>query len=120
MGPVLDGVADHMKNYSDDQTFLVADAKPVDAAAELKKARADVLVNYMPVGSQKAAEYYAQAALDADCGFVNCMPVFIVSDSAWGEKFKQKIFLVWATTLNRKSALPLCIARWQNYFLIGE
>jgi len=92
MGPVLDGVADHMKNYPDDQTFLVADAKPVNVADELKKAGADVLINYMPVGSQKATEYYAQAALDAGCGFVNCMPVFIVSDSAWGEKFKQKIF----------------------------
>jgi len=90
MGPVLDGVADHMKNYPDDQTFLVADAKPVNVADELKKAGADVLINYMPVGSQKATEYYAQAALDAGCGFVNCMPVFIVSDSAWGEKFKQK------------------------------
>ncbi len=90
MGPVLDGVADHMNDYPEDQTFKVAGEKPVDVAAELKKAKADVLVSYMPVGSQKAAEYYAQAALDADCGFVNCMPIFIVSDKAWGEKFKQK------------------------------
>jgi Myo-inositol-1-phosphate synthase len=90
MAPVLDGVAEHMKDYPQDQTFAIADEKPVDVAEELKKAKADVLVSYMPVGSQKAAEYYAQAALDANCGFVNCMPIFIVSDEAWGDKFKRK------------------------------
>ena len=89
MGPVLDGVAEHMKDYPEDQTFSVADLSAVDVAAELKKAGADVLVSYMPVGSQKAAEYYAQAALDSGCAFVNCMPVFIVSDKVWGEKFTQ-------------------------------
>jgi myo-inositol-1-phosphate synthase len=87
MGPVLDGVADHMKDYPEDQTFSVADLPAVNVAEELKKAKADVLVSYMPVGSQKAAEYYTQAALDAGCGFVNCMPIFIVSDKIWGEKF---------------------------------
>jgi len=55
--------------------------------AELKKSRAEVLVSYMPVGSQKATEFYAQAAIDAGCAFVNCMPVFIVSDDVWGKKF---------------------------------
>lgn len=90
MAPVLDGIAEHMKNYPEDQTFAVSDEKPVDIAEELKKAQADVLISYMPVGSQKAAEQYAQAALDAGCGFVNCMPIFIVSDEAWGNKFKEK------------------------------
>ncbi|MCU0653408.1 MAG: inositol-3-phosphate synthase [Candidatus Pacebacteria bacterium] len=90
MGPVLDGVADHMKDYPEDQTFAVADQNPVNIAEELKKAKADVLVNYMPVGSQKATEHYAQSALDAGCGFVNCMPIFIVSDKVWGEKFREK------------------------------
>lgn len=90
MAPVLDGVADHMKDYPENQTFVVAKLDPVNVANELKKAKADVLVSYMPVGSQKAAEFYAQAALDADCGFVNCMPIFIVSDKVWGDKFKEK------------------------------
>ena len=90
MGPVLDGVADHMQNYPEEQSFAVADEKPVNVAEELKKAKVDVLVSYMPVGSQKAAEYYAQAALDAGCGFVNCMPIFIVSDEKWAAKFKEK------------------------------
>jgi myo-inositol-1-phosphate synthase len=90
MGPILDGVADHMKNYPEKQTFLPADFKPVDVAKELERSKADVLVNYMPVGSQKATEFYAKAALAAGCGFINCMPVFIVSDKDWGEKFAKK------------------------------
>jgi myo-inositol-1-phosphate synthase len=89
MGPVLDGVAPHMKDYPDEQTFLVANEKPVDVAAELKKSGAHILVNYMPVGSQKATEHYAQAAIDAGCAFVNCMPVFIVSEKKWEDKFKK-------------------------------
>ncbi|HOK35163.1 MAG TPA: inositol-3-phosphate synthase [Candidatus Pacearchaeota archaeon] len=90
MGPVLDGVADHMKNYPEDQTFLPAKQKPVDVVKELKKSKTDILINYMPVGSQKATEFYAKAALDAGVAFINCMPVFIVSDKDWGEKFEKK------------------------------
>jgi len=89
MGPVLDGVADHMKNYPEERRFVVAKAKPVNVAAMLKKSKADVLINYMPVGSQEATEYYANAALKAGCAFVNCMPVFIVSDQKWAEKFEK-------------------------------
>ncbi|HOC53426.1 MAG TPA: inositol-3-phosphate synthase [Candidatus Pacearchaeota archaeon] len=90
MGPILDGVADHMKNYPDDQTFLPDKKKPVDIVAELKKSGADVFVSYMPVGSQKATEYYAQACLDAGVAFINCMPVFICSDEKWEKKFRDK------------------------------
>jgi myo-inositol-1-phosphate synthase len=90
MGSVLDGVAPHMKDYPEDQTFIVAKEKPVDVAAELKKSGAEILVSYMPVGSQKAVEYYAQAALDAGVALVNCMPVFICSDEKWEKKFRDK------------------------------
>lgn len=89
MGPVLDGVAPHMANYPEDRRFLVADVSPCDVKRELQDSGADVLVNYMPVGSEKATRFYAQAALDAGVGFVNCMPVFIASDPAWAEKFQQ-------------------------------
>jgi myo-inositol-1-phosphate synthase len=65
MGKILDGVADHMKDYPEDQTFVPAKENPVDVVAELKKSGAQILVSYMPVGSQKAVEFYAQAALDA-------------------------------------------------------
>jgi myo-inositol-1-phosphate synthase len=90
MGNVLDGVAPHMKNYPEDQTFVVAKEKPVDVVEELKKSGAEILINYCPVGSQKAVEYYANCALKAGCAFINCMPVFIASDKNWAEKFEKK------------------------------
>jgi myo-inositol-1-phosphate synthase len=90
MGNVLDGVAPHMKNYPEHQTFVVAKEKPVDVVKELKKSGAEILINYCPVGSQKAVEYYANCALKAGCAFINCMPVFIVSNKKWAEKFEKK------------------------------
>ncbi len=90
MGNILDGVADHMKNYPEEQTFLPSDKKAVDVVEELKKSKADILVSYMPVGSQKAVEFYAQAALDAGVALVNCMPIFICSDPKWEKKFRDK------------------------------
>ncbi|MBI4020591.1 MAG: inositol-3-phosphate synthase, partial [Candidatus Aenigmarchaeota archaeon] len=89
-GPVLDGVADHMKHYAEDRAFKVSEEKPVDVAKALKEAEADMLVNYLPVGSEEAVQYYAQAALDAGVAFVNCMPVFIVSEPGWAAKFQKK------------------------------
>ncbi len=90
MGPVLDGVASHMKEYPEDKTFVVAKEKPVDVAEELKKSGAEILINYLPVGSQKAVEYYANCALKAGCAFINCMPVFIASEKNWAERFEKK------------------------------
>jgi myo-inositol-1-phosphate synthase len=87
-GPTLDGIASHMKDYADDRTFIVSDESPVDVAKVLKETKADVLVNYMPVGSEEATKYYAEAALKANCGFVNCMPVFIASTPEWARKFE--------------------------------
>jgi myo-inositol-1-phosphate synthase len=90
MGPVLDGAASHMKEYPKEKTFLVAKKKPVDVAKELKKLGVEILINYLPVGSQKATEFYANAALEAGCAFINCIPVFIASNKKWAEKFKKK------------------------------
>ena len=90
MGSVLDGVAPHMKDYPEDQTFVVAKQKPVDVEKELKKSGAEILINYCPVGSQKAVEFYANCALKAGVAFINCIPVFIASDKNWAEKFKKK------------------------------
>ncbi|HLD78773.1 MAG TPA: inositol-3-phosphate synthase, partial [archaeon] len=87
-GPVLDGVANHMKDYPEDRTFVVSDDKPVNVAKVLKESGAEVLINYMPVGSEQATQYYAQAALDANMAFVNCMPAFIASVPSWAEKFR--------------------------------
>lgn len=87
-GPVLDGVAEHMDDNGRN-SFLVSEEKEADVVSILKKTRTDILVNYMPVGSEKAAKFYASAAIDAGCAFVNCMPVFIASNSEWGNKFSK-------------------------------
>ena len=91
MGRVLDGVAEHMVDYADDRTFLVADLpEPTreEIVAELKASRTDVLMNYLPVGSQEASEFYAECALEAGVAFVNNIPVFIASNPVWAAKFE--------------------------------
>ena len=87
MGPILDGVADHMKEYHPDRTFVPAEANPVDVEAALRESGAEILLNYMPVGSEKAARHYAEATLATGISFINCMPVFIVSDPAFADRF---------------------------------
>jgi myo-inositol-1-phosphate synthase len=91
MGKVLDGVAEHMADYKDDRTFIVAnDTQPSkeDVIAELKASGADVLMNYLPVGSQEATEFYAECALEAGVAFVNNIPVFIASNPVWAKRFE--------------------------------
>ena len=90
MGPVLDGVAAHMRDYPEDRAFRVADAKPRDVAQVLRESRAEVLVCYMPVGSEQAVQNYAQACLDAGVAMVNCEPVFIASHPEWAAQFRTK------------------------------
>lgn len=90
MGPVLDGVAPHMHKYPEDKTFVVADEEPYDVVKELEDSGAEILVNYMPVGSEQATRFYAKAALEAGVAFVNCMPVFIASDPEWGRRFEER------------------------------
>jgi myo-inositol-1-phosphate synthase len=90
MGQVLDGYADHMADAPDDRTFLIADAAECDKAEVvrlLRESGADVLLNYLPVGSQLATEFYADCALEAGVAFVNSIPVFIASDAAWARRF---------------------------------
>ena len=90
MGHVLDGVPDHMADYPEARAFRVADAKAVDVVKVLKESGADVLINYLPVGSEAAARFYAEAALEASCGMVNCIPVFIASDPHWAKRFRER------------------------------
>jgi len=88
-GPVLDGVAAHMKEtfnvYNDEETKTVNDVVKV-----LEESNAEILINYLPVGSRNATRFYAQAALNAGCAFINCIPEFIASDPAWSGKFEEK------------------------------
>ena len=92
MGKLLDGIADHMANFEADRTFMLADglAEPShdDVVEVLRDRGVDVMINYLPVGSQKAAEFYAECALDAKVALVNCIPVFIASDAAWAKRFE--------------------------------
>lgn len=93
MGKVLDGVAPHMADYPLEKTFLLADEKEdelEDVISVLKETGADVFINYVPVGSEMAARFYAEASLRAGVAFINAMPVFIVSDKAWAERFERE------------------------------
>ena len=81
-GPTLDGLGSYYR-----QTIEESPAPPVDVAQVLRDAAADVLVAYLPVGSEKAQKHYAQACLDANVGFVNAIPVFIASDPEWAKRF---------------------------------
>ena len=81
-GPTHDGLGKYYR-----ETIEESDTDPVDVVAALKAAHVDVLVSYLPVGSETADKFYAQCAIDAGVGFVNALPVFIASDPAWAPKF---------------------------------
>ncbi|GGC63855.1 inositol-3-phosphate synthase [Hoyosella rhizosphaerae] len=82
-GPTLDGIG---KYYA--ETIELSDAEAVDVVQALKDAKVDVLVSYLPVGSEQADKFYAQCAIDAGVAFVNALPVFIASDPIWAKKFE--------------------------------
>ena len=82
-GPTLDGLGKYLR-----RVITESDAAPVDVAQALRDARADVLINYLPVGSEEGARFYAEQALAAGVGFVNCIPVFIAKDPAWRARFE--------------------------------
>jgi myo-inositol-1-phosphate synthase len=84
-GPTLDGIGKYMVGDIEESA-----EPPVDVAETLRASQTDVLVSYLPVGSQKATEHYAEQALAAGCAFVNCIPVFIASDPAWAKRFEQR------------------------------
>ena len=92
MGAVLDGVSPHMLEAGESRSFRLSDAPEptLDEVVEtLKRREAHVLVNYLPVGSQQATEFYAEAALRARTAFVNAIPVFIASDAGWRRRFAE-------------------------------
>jgi myo-inositol-1-phosphate synthase len=81
-GATLDGLGRYYK-----ETISESTTAPVDVVAELKNNKVEVVICYLPVGSEEAAKYYAQCAIDAGCAFVNALPVFIASDPEWADKF---------------------------------
>lgn len=93
MGRILDSFADHMKNYDMKYTFLLSDEEEPseeEIVRILKESGADMLLNYLPVGSEDAVKFYADCALNAGIGFINNIPVFIASDPTWAARFEEK------------------------------
>lgn len=93
MGRILDGFSDHMKDYDEKHSFVLSEEREStkeEIVKILKDSGADMLLNYLPVGSEKAVKFYAECALGAGTGFINNMPVFIASDPEWADKFKKK------------------------------
>ena len=82
-GHTLDGLGKYYR-----ETIVESEQEPVDVVAALKSAEVDIVVCYLPVGSEDAAKFYAQCAIDAGCGFVNALPVFIAGTPAWAKKFE--------------------------------
>jgi len=116
-GPILDSVATHMQ-----KSFKVYDKRKIESANvadALKEVGADMLINYLPVGSFEATRKYAQAALDAKCAFINCIPEFIASDREWSEKFRAKglpiagddIKSQLGATILHRNLVKLCVDR---------
>jgi myo-inositol-1-phosphate synthase len=81
-GPTMDGLGEYYQ-----EIITESDESPADVVAALREARVDVLVSYLPVGSEQADRFYAQCAIDAGVAFVNALPVFIASDPVWAQKF---------------------------------
>lgn len=92
MGNILDGVSGHMHDYQDDYTFVTSSEKELskeEIVNLLKDSGTEIILNYLPVGSEKATRFYAECALEAGVGFINNMPVFIASDPVWAVRFKE-------------------------------
>jgi myo-inositol-1-phosphate synthase len=84
-GRTLDGLGKYNREEIEE-----ADGEPADVTDVLQRSRTDVIVSYLPVGSQQATEFYAERALEAGCAFVNCIPVFIASNADWRRRFEQR------------------------------
>jgi len=93
MGRVLDGFSGHMRDYDEKYTFVLSDEEEPtkeEVVRILKESGAEMLLNYLPVGSEEGTRFYAECALEAGIGFINCMPVFIASDPEWARRFKER------------------------------
>jgi myo-inositol-1-phosphate synthase len=93
MGRILDGISEHMSEYDEDCIFIPAHEPEPDlqeVVSVLKESGTEILLNYMPVGSEKAARFYAECALEAHVAFINNMPVFIASNPDWASRFEAR------------------------------
>jgi len=90
MGNPLDGISPHMREYPENKRFVLADRPPEDVRKILAERGVEILINYLPVGSEEAARFYARCCLETGVSLINCMPVFIASDPVWVEMFREK------------------------------
>lgn len=93
MGKILDGFSDHMRNYDEKYTFVLSEEKEAtkeEIVDTLRETKTEILLNYIPVGSEEATRFYTECALEAGVAFINCIPVFIASDPEWAKKFKER------------------------------
>jgi myo-inositol-1-phosphate synthase len=90
MGNPLDGVSPHTSGYPENRRVIVARKRPADIIRILKECGAEVLLNYLPVGSEKATSFYADACLKTGVSLINCVPVFIASDKEWAKRFSRR------------------------------
>jgi myo-inositol-1-phosphate synthase len=91
MGRILDGYSEHMDHYDEKYTFILSnepEPSKEDVVSMLRESRAEILLNYLPVGSEEATRFYADCALEAGLGFINNIPVFIASDPTWAARFE--------------------------------
>ena len=93
MGRIMDGLAVHMKDYEDSRTFVLANQQEpteTEVIEVIKESGAEILLNYLPVGSEEATRFYAECSLQAGVALINNIPVFIASDPVWARRFKEK------------------------------
>jgi len=116
-GPILDGVAPHMRKSF--KSYGETRVKHVNVSDALTEAETHMLINFLPVGSYEATRHYAQAAIDARCAFVNCIPEFVASNPEWGERFREKELPVagddvksqLGATILHRNLVKLCVDR---------
>ncbi|MFH0957157.1 MAG: inositol-3-phosphate synthase, partial [Pseudomonadota bacterium] len=92
MGVPLDGISSHMRDYSGAETFILSDAKEPERGeivSILRESKAEILLNYLPVGSELATAFYVECALEAHLGVINNIPVFVASNEAWDKRFRK-------------------------------
>lgn len=92
-GPTFDSLSPHMKNYPAEETLIPSSQKELSKEAvvrELKTTETEIILNYLPVGSEKATHFYAECALEAGVAFINNIPVFIASDFHWANQFRER------------------------------
>ncbi len=93
MGKIIDGFSEHMKDYEDKYTFVLDGAKEAskeEIISALKESRTEILLSYLPVGAEKATEFYAECALEAGVALINNIPVFIASNAEWARRFEER------------------------------